>query len=367
MRNLFIIAAMGWSAVNLSAQTPPPVSAPVSMLNSILGKQLSENRGNFERMTDNPKTLKSKGKMVKTDEPKKSAKNKKTAYEPLVIVTPKVSMRSATLLNGDKDDFSPTFFNNGILFCTSSKKTKKKDDDKPTPEDLNLKFAAFDSMGALTRPTSFAGKINSKANEGPSCFSKDALTMFLTRTYVKRGQEKKNADGNLTVKVYIKTRLNDSADWSGDEVMPFETENYNYAHPTLSADGNKLYFSSNMPGGFGGMDLYYSRRLPDGTWSQPVNLGPRVNTSKNEVFPWISEAGMLYFSSNGLFGAQGLDLFRIEIENRTARSLNLGAPFNSPEDDFGIMFLPNNLKKGYFSTNRKGTQGGDDIMEFEMK
>ncbi len=283
---------------------------------------------------------------------------------PLVIVSARATVKSATMLNGDKDDFSPIFYQKGILFCSNSRKANK---DAILPEDLNLKYAAFDSVGNLERPMPFNRKLNSKTNEGPSCFSKDGKTMFLTRNASKNGKETLNKQGNSTLKIYIKQRLNDSADWSGEEILPFETENYSYCHPTLSADGKKLYFSSNIPGGFGGMDLFYCRRLDDGTWSQPINLGPRVNTPKNEIFPWINEKGLLFFASNGIFGAQGLDLFKIDIENRLARTTPMGEPFNTEGDDFGIMFLPNSVTKGYFSSNRKGGNGGDDIYEFELK
>lgn len=276
------------------------------------------------------------------------------------ISTPKANVRSADILNGDKDDFSPIFVDGGIMFVSSSRKMKATDD-KPVPEDLNIKFSAIDSFGSLSRPKSFASRINSKTNEGPACFGKNGRLMFLTRNVANK------KTGETSVKIFMKYRTSDSTEWEGNEMLPFELEKYNYAHPALSPDGQRLYFASNLPGGFGGMDLYYSRRQADGSWGQPINLGARVNTKGNEVFPTIAADGTLYFSSNGLFGAQGLDLFRIDVNSRTARALSLGAPFNSTEDDFGIMFMPNNPKKGFFSSNRVGGKGGDDIFEFELK
>ena len=175
-----------------------------------------------------------------------------------------------------------------------------------------------------------------------------------------------NKSGKATLKIYIKTR-DTSGNFVGEEILPFESENYSYCHPTLAADGNRLYFSSDMPGGFGGMDLWVSRRMKDGTWSQPINLGARVNTVKNEVFPYMSEKGNLYFATDGMVtGKGGYDIFRIEIEHRTARAFPMGEPFNTEGDDFGIMFMPKTENKGYFSSNRKGGTGGDDIYEFEF-
>jgi Tol biopolymer transport system component len=187
--------------------------------------------------------------------------------------------------------------------------------------------------------------------------------MYLTRNTSKHGKEIANANGEFTVKIYVKQKQGD--DWMGETLLPFEDDEYTFCHPTLSADGQRLYFTSNMPGGFGGMDLYVSRRLPNGDWSAPSNLGAKVNTAKNELFPFMSQEGTLFFASDGREGGQKLDLFRIDLENKTANAISLGAPFNTEADDFGFMLLPNG-KKGYFSSNRKGGFGGDDIYEFDI-
>jgi Tol biopolymer transport system component len=238
----------------------------------------------------------------------------------------------------------------------SKQKTQKKD--------LNLKFVPFDSAtGKLLKVRTFDAKLNSRTNEGPSCFSKDGQTMYLTRNTSKHGKEIANANGEFTVKIYVKQKQGD--DWTGETLLPFEDEEYTFCHPTLSADGQRLYFTSNMPGGFGGMDLYMSRRMANGEWSAPSNLGAKVNTVKNELFPFMSEEGTLFFASDGREDAQKLDLYRIDLESKTAKAVSLGAPFNTEADDFGLMLLPNG-KKGYFSSNRKGGFGGDDIYEFDI-
>ncbi len=293
-------------------------------------------------------------------------KTPKIASDPMTLEN--VTVKNVSNINGSKDDFSPMFYENGILFCSNSRKVKKGADESKMPEDLNLKYAAFDTAtGGLKRPSSFGHRTNSKTHEGPSCFSHAGDTMFLTRNMSKGGVDKKSKNGLYTLKIYLKIR-DTVGNFIGDKLMPFELESYSYCHPTLSRDGKRLYFSSNMPGGFGGMDLYVIRKINDSTWTPPINLGARINTSKNELFPNISENGTLYFASNGQRkNVGGLDIYQIDIENRTSKVTSLGKPFNTEGDDFGFMLLPGQEGKGFFSSNRKGGSGGDDIYEFEMK
>ena len=225
----------------------------------------------------------------------------------------KAVIKNLPTLNSDKNDFSPVSYQNGVLYCSSVKKASKKGKDDDANEDINLRYSLFDSLGNLTKPAAFGHRANSKTNEGPSCFSANQDTLYLSRNASKGGKVQFNKKGKATLKIYIKTR-DSQGNFVGEDMLPFESENYSYCHPTLSADGNKLYFASNIPGGFGGMDLWVTRRMKDGTWSQPINLGPRVNTSKNEVFPFLSESGTFYFSSDGIIGGKGgYDLYRIEI------------------------------------------------------
>jgi WD40-like Beta Propeller Repeat len=313
---------------------------------------------------------------------KKSKKNAKVTSKKKEIITtsyfPKdknkpaegPTVENVSVLNGSKDDFAPFFFENGILFCSNSRKVKKGEDEDKVPDDLNLKYAAFDSVGQLMKPKSFGYRTNSKTHEGPSCFTSSGDSMFLTRNMSKGGIDRANKEGKFTLKIYIKSR-DTAGNFIGDKMLPFELDNYSYCHPALSKDGKRLYFASNMPGGFGGMDLYMIRKINDTTWTPPINLGAKVNTPKNEIFPSLTPSGRLYFSSNGRFMKKSergdLDIFYLDIENRTAITMPMIESINSEGDDFGIMFLPNNEKKGYFSSNRKGGSGGDDIYSFELK
>jgi WD40-like Beta Propeller Repeat len=298
------------------------------------------------------------------ESPKKNNPTPTTVHiKPLGVV----EVKNMKILNGSKDDFSPMYFEDGLLFCSNSRKVKKGTDPDKVPDDMNLKYALFDSTGQLIKPTSFGKRTNSKTHEGPVCFTHNGDTMFLTRNMSKGGIDKKSKNGLFTLKIYLKTR-DSLGNFLGDKLLPFELENYSYCHPSITRDGKRLFFSSNIPGGFGGMDLYMIRKINDSTWTAPINLGARVNTAQNEVFPHFSEKGILYFASNGQpKGKGGLDIFGIELDKRNGAITSLGEPFNTVEDDFGLIFLPNNPKKGFFSSNRIGGLGGDDIYEFEEK
>jgi WD40-like Beta Propeller Repeat len=354
----------------------------VVVQDTIIDKVEIRSKGVPEPKQNEAITLEAKSAKKAKSTSKKSKKNAVVSSKKKTIATsayfPKDSnkpvegpvIENMSVLNGSKDDFAPLFFENGILFCSNSRKVKKGEDEDKVPDDLNLKYAAFDSLGQLMKPKSFGNRTNSKTHEGPSCFTTSGDSMFLTRNMSKGGIDKVNKEGKFTLKIYIKSR-DTAGNFVGDRMLPFELDNYSYCHPALSKDGKRLYFASNMPGGFGGMDLYMIRKINDTTWTPPINLGAKVNTPKNEIFPSLTAAGRLYFSSNGRFMKKtdrtDLDIFYLDIENRTAITMPMIESINSEGDDFGIMFLPKDEKKGYFSSNRKGGSGGDDIYSFELK
>jgi WD40-like Beta Propeller Repeat len=311
-------------------------------------------------------TVTAKGGIPNKNIPDSITKKVDSITKPQKANAKTVEVKNVKPLNGLKDDFSPMFYENGLLFCSNSRKVKKNEADEKVPEDLNLKYAPFDSLGKLGKPTSFGRHTNSKTHEGPSCFSKNGDTMFLTRNMSKGGIDKASKNGKFTLKIYVKAR-DTMGNFSSDKMLKFELDNYSYCHPTLSADGRRLYFASDMPGGFGGMDLYMIRKVNDSTWTSPINLGARINTAQNEIFPYINDEGRFYFSSNGQRNSKGgLDIYCIDIDKRSAMAMPLDAPFNTEGDDFGIMFLPKNKNKGFFSSNRIGGSGGDDIYEFQF-
>lgn len=147
-----------------------------------------------------------------------------------------------------------------------------------------------------------------------------------------------------------------------EEAVLFNSNDYSVAHPAFSADDNILYFASDMKGGYGGTDLYRSVKT-GGQWGTPENLGGEINTPGDEKFPYIAKDGTLYFSSNGHYGLGGLDIYRVLVDKKTnklGKVENLGAPFNSSKDDFGLIVAKDN-QSGYFTSNRPGGLGSDDI------
>lgn len=209
----------------------------------------------------------------------------------------------------------------------------------------------------------FASNLNSKYHEGPAAFFKDGSQVIFTRNNFLNGKSRKSSEGINKLKVYSAKAK--GSGWSDIQELPFNSDEYSVGHPTLSPDDTYLIFASDMPGGFGGTDLYASKY--DGTnWSAPINLGKEVNTSGNELFPYLDPNGDLYFSSTGHPGLGGLDLFYVKMNEFTPRSTvsNLGKPINSEKDDFSLI-TDGSRKKGYFSSNRKRGGDDDDIYSFD--
>lgn len=177
--------------------------------------------------------------------------------------------------------------------------------------------------------------------------------------------ENNKADYNLkaaTVQrsMVIYEAINKGTKWKTKQVKVFSNKKYSYTHPSLSKSGKTLFFASDMPGGYGGMDIYVVHMI-DGKWSEPINLGPKVNTAENELFPFIHDSGMLFFSSNGHKGFGGMDIFVTQfIDDEWKSPENMGSPVNTPANDFSI-YVDRNFTDGYFSSDREGGMGADDI------
>ncbi|MFI5163748.1 MAG: OmpA family protein [Bacteroidia bacterium] len=204
----------------------------------------------------------------------------------------------------------------------------------------------------------FSNKFNGGGHYGPACFSNDFSELFLTKVdntvTLKRGTVSQS-------KIYCSKY---SGGWSPPKALPFSSNDYATGHPSVSKDGQSLYFTSNMPGGRGGTDIWVSKREGD-TWGAPQNLGSEINTAGDENFPYIGSSNILYFSSNGHPGFGGLDLFAsIMKDGKWSKATNMMPPINSTGDDFGIIFKDDN--SGYFSSNRAGGKGSDDLYGFSL-
>lgn len=210
------------------------------------------------------------------------------------------------------------------------------------------------------RPKPFSVELNSSYHEGAATFSRDLKQIFFTRTNMRQGVTQAGTRGKAGLKIYY--AFQGPYEWTGLRELPFNGDDFSCMHPTLSADGNRLYFTSDRPGGFGGYDIYMSE-WRNGQWGEPINLGPDVNTNKNEAYPFIHENGHLFFASNRLT-SNGLDIFTIDLSGRKwGQVYRLPPPYNSEADDFGFV-LESSEASGYFTSNRPGGVGKDDIYRF---
>ena len=274
-----------------------------------------------------------------------------------------------TCFNSSKNDFSPALWQNNSIVYTSSR-------DRATLVSYKnawtgnyydaLYIVKKDQKGNFSKSHLFNEEIQTRYNDGTACFSKDGTHIYFTRNNIIGNEDIRSADGKVKLKIFQATLDKNNKFWDVKEFF-FNNTEYSCAHPAINNEENILYFSSDMPGGYGGMDIWVSFKK-DTTWGKPINLGNKINTSGNEVFPYLFENKKLYFSSNGLDGMGGLDIFTVKInESGMPNGVvnNLGAPLNSPSDDFGIVFNSNG-KTGYYSSNFGNVNYDDDIFEFTI-
>ncbi len=257
------------------------------------------------------------------------------------------------------------FFDNGLIYAHA--------------KDTNYnEFTTLFDLGFITRVDSVTftkgddvvSDINFPFNEGSPCLAPDGETLYFTATgaKVKEGEIRKSGSGQTSADGVSNLRLYSSKLEGGKFTsiyeLPFNDKNFNYIHPTVSADGNTLYFASDMPGGYGGLDIYKVTRNADGTWTTPINLGEKVNTTEQEGFPFLV-GDKLYFASKGHVGFGGYDLFVTTIGHNFTLSnpQNMGKPFNSSKDDMAFV-LDKDGVSGYLSSNRDSDNGIDKVYYF---
>lgn len=260
-------------------------------------------------------------------------------------------------VSSDKADFGAVLTNNNEVFFTSARNTARKAsgmDDQPY---LDLYKATRNADGTLSQATEVA-ELNTKWHDGPATITSDGSTIYYGSESFNESEFKKNKEKKLKFgQIYLYKATKDGDKWSNSKPLSINSVDYSVRNPSISKDGKTLYFSSDMPGGFGGEDIW--KVSVDGeTYGTPVNLGPNVNTEANESFPSIQDDNILFFSSNGRQGFGGYDVFK-QNTNTNEKATNVGEPVNSPKDDFAFSY---NLQKnvGYFSSNR---EGNDDIYQ----
>lgn len=268
-------------------------------------------------------------------------------------------------INSKYSDFSPMFHNdNELVFASSVDSSffttrRYKWNNQPY---LDLYVAKMNEESQEVRDAvKFSKAVNTKYHEASVTFSPDQKTMYFTRNnYGKKLKRDKNGVNHL--KIYRSVKQN--GQWSEAVELPFNSDAYSTGHPALSPDGSKLYFVSDMPGSIGGTDIFVVDVLGDGEYSAPRNLGPTINTERKEMFPFVS-GEKLYFSSDGHIGLGGLDIYVSEMteDGVFGEARNMGQPINSKRDDFSYI-IDEDTQKGYFSSNRPGGKGDDDIYAF---
>ncbi len=260
------------------------------------------------------------------------------------------NFKVATVNNqGTNSDFGMTFMNNNKVVFASSRNL-----DRPVyawnglPY-LDLYTATLDQYGTLGSIQPLTG-LNTNLHESNAVFTNNGTVMYFNRNNENRVKIDDQRVSNM--KIY-KAELIESK-WSNVQALPFNNEMYSIQHPAVSNDGSTLYFSSDMPGGYGEFDLYKVSINEDGTYGEPVNLGEEINTPHLDQFPYISEINTLYYATNGKQGVGGLDIHRSNlVDGIYDRPVNLGTTINSSRDDFAFI-INEKLNKGYFSSNRSG-------------
>ena len=269
-------------------------------------------------------------------------------------------------INSKFSDYGTTFTANKLVYASS-----RQTGDVGTVTSMwneqaftNLYAAEVRDDGTLGAPVKFTKRLNSKFNEATPVFTKDGKTMYFTRNNFNNGKRGKDATQATLLKVYKATMI--EGEWDDITELPFNNSEYSVAHPALSPDDKTLYFASNMPGTLGQSDLFKVKINSDGTYGVPVNLGKTINTPGRETFPHVTSDGELYFATDGHPGLGGLDVFvsKINGENTYSEPTNVGSPVNEKTDDFAFV-IDTKSRVGYFTSNRDGGQGFDDIYKFK--
>jgi outer membrane protein OmpA-like peptidoglycan-associated protein/tetratricopeptide (TPR) repeat protein len=263
-------------------------------------------------------------------------------------------------INSDAEDFGPAYFENKIVFTSSralDRMVKRKWSGNKLPF-LDIYVADTLPNYKLDEVERYPTQYNQRFHDGPAAFSNDGKLMIFTRNDYKG----RSSDGTKNLNLFYAYKTEKG--YKNARPFLFNDREYSCGHGSISADGKRVYFASDMPGGFGGVDIYYTELKADSSWSDPVNLGPVINTKGNEMFPFIHETNQLFFASNGHVGLGGLDVFVVSMNN-TSKVVNIGHPINTRWDDLGLI-LNKEQNGGFFSSNREGGMGYDDIYGFKM-
>ncbi len=318
-------------------------------------------------------TLKARGKYTEANTVLRNyyqASNNKTAVEKLDKAIKSLSNVTAIgnrfeivnlALNTPNSEFGGVVFNDNLVFAAVKKKPNLFDKTYKWNNEgyLNLVSIPLKNTNAKDSIVNYFSKeLKSPMHESNAVFTKDGKTMYFTRNNYSNGKRGKDTNKISNIQIYRAELINDK--WTNVMSLPFNSPKYSVEHPALSPDEKTLYFASDMPGTIGSFDIF-SVSVDGLTFGIPTNLGENINTDKREQFPFVSKDNQLYFSSNGLEGYGALDIFVSDIHNNSySKALNVGLPINSGYDDFAY-YIDSAIKEGYFSSDRPGGKGKDDI------
>lgn len=269
-------------------------------------------------------------------------------------------------INSPYSDYGSSFHNNQVLFTTArdTGNFTKRVHTWTADAFTDIYAASIQEDGTLANPKKFSSKITTKFNEATPVITKDGKTMYFTRNNYNDGVRGRDAKRNTLLKIYRAELVEDV--WTNVTELPFNSNEFNTAHPVLNANEDTMYFVSDRPEGFGAADIW-KVVINENGFSEPINLGSQINTDGRETFPFISSNNELYFATDGRPGLGGLDVFiaKIKEDGGFTKPQNVGTPINSNSDDFAFIIDGEN-QLGYFSSNRKDGHGKDDIYSLKQ-
>ena len=281
---------------------------------------------------------------------------------PVWVSSNQYKIRNAHIFNSPETDIAPVKYKKGLIFSSDRLGTVFKPSYSQTGRNFfNLYKSEKSEKGKWKRPLIFAEELNNQDNEGAACFNKDYSKIYFTRSEFTQKENINQSDANR-LKLYMAEYKDEK--WSKPFWFMLNDSLNSYGHPSISPDESAFFFVSDMEGGFGGTDIYVCFKINDSLWTEAINLGKEINTPGNELFPTISTKGDLYFTSNGHPGLGGYDIFQAQLlDGKWENVTNMGKGINSSYNDMSIYIEPSKTK-GFFSSNRPGGKGNEDIYFF---
>lgn len=290
--------------------------------------------------------------------------NLRDLAEELDTIAPHTFRIQELAQNSSASDFGIAYLGDRVVFASSRNSSRPLYLWNKKPY-LDLYSADMSPDGELSNVQLMSGNVNTDTHESSATFNEDGTVMFFNRTNSERVKAEGENIKVAHISIYRAELVN--GEWINIERVPFASDNYSTEHPSLSPDGSKLYFASDMPGTLGSFDIFVVDVNEDGSFGEPQNLGPNINSAHREQFPFISSEDVLYFSSNGRTGFGNLDIFRSEMDNGSfEEAQNLGPTVNSGNDDFAFVIKPGD-DKGHFTSVNNGTESLYSFVREENK